>query len=394
MQTPSLYWPLRRKKLIDFGWNSPSPAYLRDHLAEIEQLGFDGVSIKIPDEAGSGYVFDIKKNATIKPEAKAQQVKILMSLPKSKKLTHNFLVVHGTSSLDWFSDKDWAQAEEHLRWCARTAKNAKLAGIVWDPEPYNGFPCWAYPSQPQKAKYSFPEYYQQVRKRGAQFIKAIQEEFPGLTIFSLRQLSDFQDGSPFSSHLLPAHNMTALASGLAETWWGLHAGFTNGMLDAIAPNVTFIDGNEEAYYYTSALDFERSVRVIKNDAHVLVDTKNQAKFAAQYQVGHAVSVDYTAGQWAVALAAFPDYLKKQGKELTPKERAQWFEHNLYHALTTADEYVWVYSENMNWWEDKSVPAGYKEALISAKRKMEAGEPLGFEIEATLRAVRERLKGQK
>ena len=151
------------------------------------------MGIKLPDDAGSGYVFDLKKNVKINPEARALQAKILNSLPKSKKLTHNFLIVHGTSSMDWFSDKDWALAEEHLRWCARTAKNAKLAGIFWDAEPYNGFPLWSYSSQPQKAKYSFLDYYQQIRKRGVQFIKAVQEEFPGLTIFSLRQLSDYDN---------------------------------------------------------------------------------------------------------------------------------------------------------------------------------------------------------
>ena len=40
-------WPAVRKKVIEFGWNSPTPAYLRDNMANIEKSGFDGVAIKI-----------------------------------------------------------------------------------------------------------------------------------------------------------------------------------------------------------------------------------------------------------------------------------------------------------------------------------------------------------
>jgi hypothetical protein len=83
---------------------------------------------------------------------------------------------------------------------------------------------------------------------------ALQEEFPGLTILSLRQFSDFQDGSPFSARLLPLRGKGDLEKALSEVWWGLHVPFTVGMLDAMAPGVTLVDGNEDAYYYTSPLD--------------------------------------------------------------------------------------------------------------------------------------------
>jgi hypothetical protein len=34
---------------------------------------------------------------------------------------------------------------------------------------------------------------------------------------------------------------------------------------------------------------------------------------------------------------------------------------------------------MNWWKDEKVPEGFREALIRAKSKADAGQPLGFEI---------------
>jgi hypothetical protein len=391
MQKTMMGWPAPRKKLIEFGWNSPTPTYLRDNLPSLEKSGFDGVTIKLSDEAGGGYIFDLKKGAAVSQEARVRDAALLRALPPRRKLTHNFLVVHGTSTLDWFSDTDWKKAEEQLRWCARVAHEAGLVGLVWDAEPYNGFPCWSYDRQPHRATRSFADYYQQVRKRGTQFIQCVQKEFPKLTILSLRQLSDFQTGSPFSASLLPARDVATLQKRLSGAWWGLHAAFTNGILDAIAPGVTFVDGNEDAYFYTSALEFERIVRVLKGDAQVLVEPRNRARYATQYQVGHAVSVDYTLGNWANAIEAFPDYLRKQALELTPEQRVQWFEHNLYHALRTADEYVWVYAEDMNWWDGRKIPPGYREALASAQRKVESGDPPGFEIEGVLQAAREKIR---
>ncbi len=44
--------PRQRKKLLMFGWNMPTPAYLRDNLATIEQHSFDGVCIKLPTNVG------------------------------------------------------------------------------------------------------------------------------------------------------------------------------------------------------------------------------------------------------------------------------------------------------------------------------------------------------
>jgi hypothetical protein len=142
-----------------------------------------------------GFIFDVKKLAAVKDEDREREARILASLPPSAELTDNFLVLHGTSTMTWFSDDDWAKAEAYLRWCARTAKVGGCRGVIWDAEPYNGINLWHYPSLAASGDRSFAEFYQQVRKRGAQFIRALQEEFPGITVLSLRQMSDFQDGS-------------------------------------------------------------------------------------------------------------------------------------------------------------------------------------------------------
>jgi hypothetical protein len=56
----------------------------------------------------------------------------------------------------------------------------------------------------------------------------------------------------------------------------------------------------------------------------------------------------------------------------------WFEHNTYWALYTTNEYVWRYSERMNWWKDQT-PPGLEAAIVSAREKIAVGKPLGFDI---------------
>lgn len=72
-----------------------------------------------------------------------------------------------------------------------------------------------------------------------------------------------------------------------------------------------------------------------------------------------------------------------GLVMKPAERVKWFEHNLYFSLHTTDEYVWVWSEAMNYWENKNVPEGFIKAMESAKYKFENSKPLGFAIDTLI-----------
>ena len=47
-------------------------------------------------------------------------------------------------------------------------------------------------------------------------------------------------------------------------------------------------------------------------------------------------------------------------------------HNVYYALTASDEYVWCYSERMNWWQD-NVPEGAEAAIRTARDLVTQGQ---------------------
>lgn len=381
------------KKLIEFGWNSPTIRGYKEHMQSYENGPFDGLTLKISREACKGNVFMVDDWSKTLPEAKEAEKKLVSSLEKSKVHTDNFMVLYGGSQMDWFSDEDWEKVDDQVRFAARLAKNAYCKGILWDPEPYKpGKNPWKYREQEAAAQYSFEEYYVQVRKRGAQFIKALQEEFPGIIVFSLRELSDWQNGSPFSGSLLPVTNREKVISELKEAWWGLHPAFYAGIIDAIQTGTQFIDANEEAYYYTSALEYYRIRNTLTDDAKALIPPELWQKHSAFINIGHAISADYIAGNW-LGMSPFPYRLTGQGAVMTSEERAMWFGHNAYYALRTADRYAWLYTENMNWWTGEKVPSGFREALLSAKMKVNSAQPLGYDIELMIKTAQEKAAEQ-
>jgi hypothetical protein len=377
------------KKLIDFGWHSPFVQEYKDHLALYESGPFDGVGIKLSEEAGNGNVFMVDDWGKVDKSARDHERDLVSSLKASSILTDNFVVLYGASQMDWFSDGDWARVEDQLRFAVQMARAAHCKGVFWDPEPYKpGKNPWNYVEQEKHMQYSFEQYNKQVRKRGAQFMKTLQEEFPGIIIFSLRELSDWQIGSPFSTPLLPVTDKEKTFKELEGAWWGLHFAFYAGMLDAIEPGVQLIDGNEEAYYYTSALDFYRIRQVLVDDAKALVPPELWSKHSSFFKISHSISVDYIAGNW-LGMTPFPYRLTGQGLMMTGEERAEWFEHNAYYAMRTADEYAWLYTEDLNWWTGEKVPDGFREALIRAKKKVAAGQSLGFEIEPMIKKAQDK-----
>ncbi len=381
------------KKIIEFGWDVPSPACLRDNIRAMERRPFDGVMIRLSEDAGQGKIFDVKAWDKVGDTARKRELETLAAVPQGGRFTDNFIVLYAASSMDWFSDADWKKVTENVRFCARAAKAGGCRGVVWDPEPYGGINPWVHAKQQRAGEKTFPQYEEIVRRRGAQFVRAFAREFPEGKLLSLRWLSDFGDGSPWSGRILNEPDLVKREAMIPDMYYGLHRAFLNGVLDAAPKSLVITDGDEDAYYFTSAKEFYKSYWLIKNKAQELVAPENRAKYRAQVQVSQALYVDYVFAKLESLGDWFPKYLVQQAHELTPEQRAKWFEHNVYYALATADEYVWCYSEKMNWWKGEAIPPGLEEAIRSARQKYEAGLPLGFEIENDLALARAHAKAR-
>jgi len=381
--------PDPQKKLIYFGSHSPFISDLKGNMSKYENCPLDGISIKLPEEVGGGKIFMADQWKKVTEEAKQKVLQDITNIAESSVLTDNFIILWAQRQMDWFSDEDWDALIDQAKFVAKAAKLSKCKGFLWDPEayPHNPNP-WRYDTDEKRKELTYQQFYNQVRKRGAQFMEAIQSEFPDVVIFSLREFSDFVHGSLYSQGILPVLDTIDAKATLENAWWSLHIPFTLGNLDVINPQATFIDGNEEAYFYTSALEYYRIHDIIKNDGKALVPPELYSKFEKNYKMGHAISAGYISGDWITLTPKFPYRLKAQAKMLTPEQRALWFEHNTYYSLRTAYKYVWLF-QGGDWWTGEKVPAGFSEALLSAKKKISNNEPLGFEVEDMLKEAREK-----
>ncbi len=354
-----------QKKLIEYGWDVRNPAYVREHIREMEKLPFDGLIMRM---AVGGRVLVKEKWAE---ESVADDFEQLRSIEWGT-LTDNFLIMYAASEVDWFSDADWEAVCHNVGLTARAAKLGRCKGLCFDAEPYGTNP-WHYPTQAHAQDKSFAEYEAQVRKRGAQFMKAITDEMPEVVLHTFFLLGYFGD-------LWHMDDLDARAEQLSTKHYALYPAFINGMLDAAGPGVIITDGNESAYYYQDALSFYRAYHAIRQSALAMVAPDNTGKYRTQVQASQALYVDHLLN------LRTQEYLSAY---LEPDERAKWFEHNVYYALTTTDEYVWLYSERMNWWTNENIPPGLEEAVRSARAKVQNHQPLGLDIEPILEAGRER-----
>ena len=354
------------KKLIEYGSGRPSPAYVVEHVREMEEKPFDGVLMQV---GGCGQIFRTRE---FDDKAFATDMEALNKI-KWGKFTDNFIMMYAASDMDWFSDEDWAPDGWVLRnvgMCARAARAGRCVGVCFDPESYGHREPWTYGEQPHAGKKSFAEFRRIVRKRGAQFVSRLQEEFPDIVMHTFFLSSIFQ----YVTDEPDPAKREELLKGEA---YGLLPAFLNGMLDAAdlateaAPGTIITDGNEYSYYYSRPLHFYQGYHDIRQTtARTLVPPEVRSKYCSQVQCAHAIF-----GANLCNLRTF----RTASSCMTPEERAKFVEHNVYWALRTSDRYVWFFSMRMNWWTGENIPPYLAQAIQSAREKVARGEPLGFDL---------------
>ena len=356
------------KKLIEYGWDVPTPAQMHEQLASMEKRPFDGLIFRL----SAGHNAFVTK--PLDPEKFADDERLLREIPFTR-FTNNFVLIWGSppADFDWFDDAQWSVIEANARLLARVGRAGHVKGICFDPEPYD-FSLWAYAKQSRTNRHTFAEYGAQVRRRGGQLMRAFEESMPGTTILTFFHVSMFDRWAALPEAEQRAH--------LAHESWGLMPDFFVGMLETASPQARFIDGNENSYYYTSREQYFRAYHAIRERARGLIPAELRDKYERQVRAGQALYVDQ---DFALRQPRRRQYLSYR---MTPEEQAKWFEHNTYWALYTTDEYVWCYSERMNWWKGE-MPPGLETAVESAREKYAHNQPLGFEIEPLLQEVRKR-----
>jgi hypothetical protein len=375
------------KRLIEFGWDCPTPAFIARYIDRMQERPFDGVAFRLrgrprPVTADSGLpvlhgpegLFDLQGGSrALQPVAFEErdfeaEYRLLAGIDWGR-FTDNFVVLYAASDQDWFNDTHWDAIETNVRLVARAARIGRCAGILFDPEPYGPSP-WDYGKVRARREASFAEYRRVVRRRGARFLRTIEDEYPETQILTLFMMTALMD----MSGPMPADERAAQVQ---DDRYALLPAFLEGMLDAAGPTTRIHDGNEGAYYYDRREEYFESYHAIRERGRALVAPELGLQYEQSVRAAQALYLDEYLG-------LRPGGVRREATYMTPEERLKWVEHNAFWALFTADRYVWCYNERVVWWDFEGIDAA---KLAEMGMGWVEHEPVPEGCEAALRAAR-------
>jgi hypothetical protein len=335
------------KKLIEFGWDEPGTAFLREHIAEMEKMPLDGVILNVHYKDAQG------KDAVLEwtcwgPTAisweSLQPALADLKATRFRRFTDNFLRFNVTpGNVDWFDD--FAPVVNNARLAARLVRQGRLKGILFDVEMYND-PLFTYEKQKNRAGHTLEEYAAQVRRRGEEIMQAFQAEAPGLTVFLT-----------FGYSLVGNDPKQAL-----HQTYGLLAPFLDGLFAAARGGTVLVDGFENSYPYRTAEQFEAGYRQMREKSLAVCGAPEAYKKRLSAGFGLWMDLDWRRSGWNVE-----DVSKNP---FTPQQ----FEEALSAALKRSDRYVWIYTEQPRWWPRDKMPDAYVEAVRRARASAGMSNP--------------------
>jgi hypothetical protein len=369
--TPVTASELARKKLIEVGWDMPDTAFLRQHWQEMERTApFDGLNFCVTAANPEGGRAESLKIWDGNPWQRAWFTNCITDLKSCRfaKFTDNFLRIDTTpGTLDWADDQAWGNLVEKLAICAWVAREGGGRGLCLDLE---GYGVKSFKFDPASGR-SFAEASGLARKRGAELMRAIAREYPQQTLFTYW----------LNSINVKAGRVSNPDAVLATETYGLQPGFINGLLDAVPPEMTLIDGCEDGYYKDSEREYQLAaadMRQWHGPVARLIAPENRRKWRAQGQASFGFYLDM--------------YLNPPGHQyyFPPLDgsRLKRLQRNLAAARDAADDYVWIYGEQCNWWGNWELNDWFREAVkktVGQGRRWEAALP---GVTRTIQAVRD------
>jgi len=328
------------KKIIEFGWDYPNVSFLKANITNMEKAPFDGVVFS--------FDFDIYNafDTTQRPDFQFQYKDL--SEIQWKKFTDNFLFVRGASisGAHWLDDNSWVKIVQNLKKVSKVLAVSKAEGIGFDPEYYypdSTLNPWIYRASWYN-NLSYQEVGRYVKKRGKQFIQALQTNKPDIKILCF--------------WLLGLIEMQSQSQPVSETGMALYPFFVEGMLEGQNKLSEIIDGNEFSYGYQNPIGFIEAGNYRRENGSKFIKESLQPKFK-KVSLAQAIFFD-------LIYAKSPEYEK--GFDKQTKER--WLRDNLYSAFKTTDKYVWFYNERINWWKGE-VDSGVAKIITDVKNTINA-----------------------
>lgn len=338
-----------RKYLIEFGWDEPDTAFMRQHVAQMEKTPFNGCVFHAYTTDPQGKKGDFLwtcwgKKAFTEDELTPSMNDLRQS--RFTSFTHNFLRFNtAPADVDWFDD--YSAILTNCQVAAKFAFEAQCAGVLFDTEQYN-HPLFNYPKQRDAKTKSWDEYAAQARKRGHEVMVAFDKGYPNVTIFLTFGYS------------LPWRQTGGHPEKLPQADYGLLAPFLDGMVDAAGGKVRIVDGYELSYGYKDTTRFAKAYQAMAHDVLPVVADPGKYKKVFSFGFGVWMDEDWRKRGW--------DTKNLEKNFYAPDE----FESTVRTALQTSDEYVWIYTEKPKWWTEQGgptdLPIAYEQALRRASGK--------------------------
>ena len=339
------------KKLIEFGWDAPTTAFIRKHRTEMEKAPFDGTVIYVvltnaDGKPGNYFFWEVWGERTITDAEVGPAIEDLKAT-SFQRFTHNFIRFDtAPGKLDWFDDH--SKVVSNARLAARIAREGKCAGILFDVEQYEGAILFNYPKQRDIATKSWDEYAAKARQRGREVMEAFQEGFPDLVV-----LLTF-------AHSLPWKQAEQNRERMPEAQYGLLAPFVDGLIDGVKGKTKLVDGHELSYSFRDPAKYPAAYQTMSEGVMPIVG--DPEKYRRTMSFGFGIWLDYNSDN----IGWHPNDLSKN--HFTPET----LEVAARAALETSDEYAWIYTERLRWWAEESggkpvnLPPAYAEALRRAR----------------------------
>jgi hypothetical protein len=345
--------------------------YLRDHITEIEQGPFDGLTVDV----GLG---DTPWGTVQYTRAQFDaEVAVLQSTPFVK-LTDNFQMFNvRTGGVDWFDDQAFAVVVGNARVAAEVVRDAGLRGLFFDVEQYEDR-VWSYP--PDGDSMTFASYEAQARRRGAELMTAILEVVPGLTIITTVAFSEVFRSVCLEGIALEQDRyrlLPAFLDGMAEARATARAPalIVDGFLSSYAARDSrafplfraLIQGNWEelqARWYPDVTSYRFGTGSITWDREPTIKCGDdvRSKLTRDMPAAFGVMLDF-------------DGLVARDFQRSPADfgmnffSPESFAATVSAALGSAERYVYVWSATMDWIgvsAQPRPPAEYVQALASIR----------------------------
>ncbi len=346
------------KKLIEFGWDEPDPAFLRKQIVEMEKTPFDGCVFHPmytnADGSQGNFTWECWGKRAFTEKELNNSLEDLKATP-IRRFTENFLRFNTTpADVDWFDE--FSAILNNARLAARIAREGKCRGLLFDIEQYNA-PLFNYRRQRDAETKPWEVYADQVRLRGRQVMEAFQQGFPDLVIFLTFGYS------------LPWTQSQNGARLLSDCSYGLLAPFLDGMVDASEGRTRIVDGHELSYGFRDSSRFAIAYKTMKEG--VLPIVRDAKKYHEVFSFGFGIWLDH---DWRNRGWDTEDLSKNF---FTPEA----IESSARAALQAADEYVWIYTETPRWWSADGKRVKLPDAYDLALRRARGLEDPNFILNA-------------